>query len=189
MLQRYVYLAASIFNMINCYEYIVVPAIPTSNYHEIVDVINQAYKRVPFLTNRITMQELTKIIESKTQYLYLCTHNNKICGTILLDVSHEKAELHCFAVHPDYQAKGVGKKLLNHLEQQAALLNFEEIYLQVIPFLQEELVKYYIKNGYKFTGDFHTFDQDKLQRYIKKEYWNKVNQPVMYKKIKPLYNQ
>ncbi|MCL6234812.1 GNAT family N-acetyltransferase [Acinetobacter sp. ANC 5579] len=63
-------------------------------------------------------------------------------------------EIGHFAIHPNEQAQGFGKKLLQFAEHQAMLIepNVEEFVMYVID-QRLELIKYYQRRGYKLTNE------------------------------------
>src|SRR3989337_3563067 len=118
LLLGFVYAAAPVFACDNKADITIMRVQKHHNIKEIADVINQAFKKMPFLKDeRVTLQELEKIIEDTNKRLYVCVDGKRICGTIALDVSGENVEMQLFAIHPDYQGKNIGSLLMQHVEQ------------------------------------------------------------------------
>lgn len=62
--------------------------------------------------------------------------------------STEQGQLRSMAVHPDYQGKGLGKKLIQELERIAKSKGMKELILDA----RENAVAFYKANGYVITG-------------------------------------
>ncbi len=150
-----------------------------NNYpvEEIASVINSAYSKVPYLKKeRITPEEVEKIICDKQKRLYLCiSKTNNVAGTILLDfdqnnfAQNNAAELGLFSLSPTYQGKNIGSLFLKCVEQEA-FSKVTKIYLNVIPFSQEKLLSFYKKNGYAPTGEKTAILDEQKAKYFKPEY-------------------
>lgn len=152
---------------------------------QILDVINMAYRKVPFIKeccDRIDLNELESIIQSDNKQLHCCMIEGVICGVVLLDLSKTFLEMRLFAVHPNYQGQGIGKVIMDYVEHRAKCLK-KDIYIHVIPVCQESLLSYYIKNGYKFTGEFEVLDSDTVYKVIKPEYRDKMITLILKKQI------
>lgn len=59
--------------------------------------------------------------------------------------------LRLFAVHPDYRSKGIGKKILEHFEDQCFLFS-PKLFLAVSDF-NKKAQKFYTLNGYSKVGE------------------------------------
>ena len=153
--------------------------------HEVADVINQAYRPVPFIkdgVDRVDLKDLEEVLADSNKILFICLHEGKVCGTVVLDYSSKNLEMSILAVHPTLQGKGIGNMLIEYVEQKCMTAG-KDLYLNVIPVAQEALVVFYIKNGFKFTGDYYSFDKAILDRYIKPEYSKNIFYVGMIKKL------
>jgi GNAT superfamily N-acetyltransferase len=80
------------------------------------------------------------------------TVNNRIvCMGALKKKSETMAEIKRMRVHPDYQRKGFGQKILNNLEEKARQLGYTELCLDTTT-KQVPAQKLYKKNGYHQTS-------------------------------------
>ncbi|QOW49594.1 MULTISPECIES: N-acetyltransferase [unclassified Acinetobacter] len=105
--------------------------------------------------NRINVSQLSQLLQKKGF--------SSICDGIGTRADHGvywysnkggSCEIGHFAIHPDKQAQGFGKKLLQFAEQQAMLMepNVEEFVMYVID-RRLELIKYYQRRGYNITDE------------------------------------
>lgn len=62
-------------------------------------------------------------------------------------------------VEPTMQGSGIGKKLLEHVENLAKDLKMSHIRMSVIH-LRKELIAYYERRGYRATGKFEPFPEN-----------------------------
>lgn len=65
--------------------------------------------------------------------------------------SAAEAQIRFMAVHPDYQGRGYGKKLLKYLEEKACLAGAQYLTLQA----RENAVKFYLSCGYQILEKTH----------------------------------
>jgi GNAT superfamily N-acetyltransferase len=163
-------------------------ALQGPHLEKIVDMVNRAYKKVPYVKddrNRVTLEELDLMLQQDMRvYYYEDQANNHICGAIALEITDQKVEIGMVSVDPEYQGQNIGSLLLKHVEDVARIeLKQKDIHLNVVPFLQEKLVVFYIRNGFKFTGESEKFSPQDLERYMKAEYWNQLLMLVMCKPL------
>ena len=69
----------------------------------------------------------------------------------LKKLDEKRAEIKRLRVHPDFQKRGYGQKLLTQLEQRAAELGFNHIYLDALT-SQEGAKVMFLNNGYEPKG-------------------------------------
>ena len=84
-----------------------------------------------------------------------------IAGCVNLQQHSDKVYLGMFAVSPQLQGGGVGKKLLHAAEEFARQKNCTAIYMTVIS-VREELINWYKRHGYADTGETRPFEEDGL---------------------------
>lgn len=129
----------------------------------LVPLINEAYRPDPdatkakvwtheghmFIGPRTDEAEMTSIISSssKKQLVLIDPISDSIVGTIKIELYDTYAGLGMFAVHPDSQGMGAGKRLLEAAEQFAKEQNCAYIEMDVIK-ARTELVDFYLRRGY-----------------------------------------
>src|ERR1044071_8315485 len=90
-------------------------------------------------------RSLSEVYENLQQF-FVATHGNKVVGCCALYVTwNGLAEVKALAVHPDYQGRGLGKKLLKTVVQEAKKIGVETLFTLTI---REGLFKKY---GFKRT--------------------------------------
>lgn len=79
-----------------------------------------------------------------------------IIGTVYLEVKEDKLYLGMFSVSPALQNGGVGRALIEEAEVIAKQLSLHTISMTVIR-SRKELVSWYERRGYVFTGEIQPF--------------------------------
>lgn len=74
-----------------------------------------------------------------------------VCIGALRKKSETTGEIKRMRVHPDFQRKGIGQKILDKLEGKAHQLGYKELYLDTTT-IQIAAQKFYEKNGYRQVG-------------------------------------
>lgn len=149
------------------------PLNETDCIEELTSLLHLSYKNLAFqglkyLASHQPSSVTKQRIEKGT--CYVAKHNHKIIGTITyyspsnckgceLYDKPAVASYGQFAVHPDFQKKGIGKALIEIAENLAKKDNAEEIAIDTAESAYE-LIKFYTSLGYKPAG--HTR-------------WNEVN--------------
>jgi ribosomal protein S18 acetylase RimI-like enzyme len=82
--------------------------------------------------------------------------DGKIIGTVYLEVKGGKLYLGMFSVSPTLQNGGVGRALIEEAEVIAKQLGLHTISMTVIR-SRKELVSWYERRGYTFTGEIQPF--------------------------------
>ncbi|ATD31584.1 GNAT family N-acetyltransferase [Macrococcoides bohemicum] len=98
----------------------------------------------------------------------ICVENNQVIGLLDIEIknaycSYDKyrksAMIETIAVHPDYQSKGIGQKLLEVAEERLKLEGID--YLEVWTREDDSSNQWYIKNGFsQFNSYFHVFTSE-----------------------------
>ena len=83
----------------------------------------------------------------------------EIIACVNLQKHINKIYLGMFAVSPQLQGGGVGKKILYAAEEFAAQQNCSSIYMTVIS-VRTELINWYKRHGYVDTGEKKSFEED-----------------------------
>jgi len=84
-----------------------------------------------------------------------------IIGCVNLQQHGKKLYLGMFSVSPELQGGGIGRQLLQAAEEYAFSLHCTAIYMSVIS-VRQELIDWYIRNGYRDTGEKKAFPEDGL---------------------------
>ncbi len=92
-------------------------------------------------------------------FLKFISNENKIAGCVNLQQHNNKIYLGMFGVLPLQQGGGVGKHLLAAAEEYARHCNCNIIYMAVIS-VRTELINWYMRHGYKDTGQRKPFVED-----------------------------
>ena len=100
---------------------------------------------------RITVDELAKLIQNKENTVLKFNNNEDIIGCVLLVNKGNKLYLGMLTVSPKLQNSGIGKQLLKEAEVHALSLGLSKIIMTVIS-IREELIDWYKRQGYIDTG-------------------------------------
>ena len=93
----------------------------------------------------------------------LCADDGKVLACLQLEREGTEAYLGQFAVSPDHQAAGLGRRLLAAAEQHAATLwHCLSIRMTVLE-QRPELLAWYARRGYLPTGDTVAFPYDDIR--------------------------
>jgi ribosomal protein S18 acetylase RimI-like enzyme len=93
---------------------------------------------------------------------------NDIIGCVYLEKQDSQIYLGLLCVQPDSQASGIGRELLRAAEEYAFTQHCRKIVMTVIS-IRDELIAWYKRRGYTFTGEIKPFPVDSL---------NTPNQPL-----------
>lgn len=84
---------------------------------------------------------------------------NDIIGCVNLQQHGNRIYLGMFAVSPQLQGGGIGKKLLQAAEEYSREAGASSIFMTVIS-VRTELVDWYKRHGYADTGERRSFEED-----------------------------
>lgn len=114
------------------------------------------------------LHEFYKNYHPEKERVWICEHNNKIIGSLLLmDRGNDTAQLRYYIIEPEYRGIGLGKKLMDLFMQFLKEKNYKYCYLWTTNEL-ETAAALYIKNGFTLTEEKETTDFGKKvieQRY------------------------
>lgn len=137
-----------------------------NNIQEICDLINLSYREKIGWTNeselvngkRTHIDELLSLILDNNSYLLVMKNIRKIISCICLQIKPDNTiYIGLFAVHPEYQNKGIGKNMLCLSENYGiSKLGARKFEMMVISD-RKELLSYYKRRGYKRTGNIEKF--------------------------------
>lgn len=114
-----------------------------------------------YIHTELTENKIIEIIENKT--VYVCCEEDCIFGYMVLGPEEgNKIEIETLYVLPKFQRKGIGKLLLEH-----ALRSQSKIYWVSAWDLNHKAIRFYMKNGFKETGEIY-FDLygDKIRNVV-----------------------
>jgi ribosomal protein S18 acetylase RimI-like enzyme len=105
---------------------------------------------------RIDEAALRDLLENPDTVILKYVEDGKIIGCV--ELRHEKGKLYLgmLSVSPTAQAQGIGKKLLAAAEAHALKKNIQTIFMTVIS-VRKELIDWYVRHGYKLTGERKPF--------------------------------
>jgi N-acetylglutamate synthase-like GNAT family acetyltransferase len=87
-------------------------------------------------------------------------HDNTKKAMIVATVNPEQEDdimhLNMLAIHPELQSYGIGKYMINRVEENTKACGLSKVVLTVIS-IRSELVSYYERRGYRMNGNKHRF--------------------------------
>lgn len=109
---------------------------------------------------RTDSEELIAIINKKDSVILKTVDaNNEIIGCVNLQKENKNLYLGMLSVKPNLQGSGTGKLLLKESENFAKKNDCNRIFMTVIS-VRSELIDWYLRNGYKPTGEKKPFPDD-----------------------------
>jgi ribosomal protein S18 acetylase RimI-like enzyme len=105
---------------------------------------------------RIDEGALKVLIQTESTTVLMFEEDQELLGCVELRKEGNKLYLGMLSVNPNTQGKGVGKKLLVAAEDHAKSLKCNTITMNVIDGRQE-LIDWYVRHGYKLTGERKPF--------------------------------
>lgn len=114
-----------------------------------------------FQGDKLSTQHFRYLLTKANSHIWVYRHYHQIIAAaiILLRKNSAKARLYSFAVHPDYQGKGIAAALLTRVEQDSAKNNYHAIILEV---REDNLaaIRFYQKHGYQAFGRYSSYYED-----------------------------
>ena len=106
---------------------------------------------------RTTSEDLLSLLADDHTLLLLCKQDEAVLASLALLRQQQQVEMSLFAVSPQHQAMGIGKRLLQHAEQ-TAIQNWSatRAVMSVIS-CRHELIAFYQRRGYRLTGEQKPF--------------------------------
>jgi len=96
------------------------------------------------------LQNIEEVYLKNGEFLVLEDEGKIIAMGAIRKISDDVVELKRMRVHPKFQRKGIGQKMLISLENRARELGFKKIVLNTTE-KQKQAVALYLKNGYRET--------------------------------------
>ena len=161
---------------------------------ELADLVNSAYRgeyseqgwttEASLLGGQRTdSKKLVEMMTTPQNQIEIAFNDDsqKIIGSVhLIQELPDTLYFGMLTVDPKLQALGLGKKMLEHLENIARGYQFKRIRFTVIP-TRNELIAFYERRGYKATGKFEPFPENdpkfglpKVTGLILKEFEKKI---------------
>ncbi len=127
---------------------------------EINDLINLSYRGQEGWTketeivsgNRSTRHETIDYLNDPNAHLLIVREEEQIISCICVEIKNEGTYIGYFAVHPDHQDRGLGKKVLKRAEEFSKFKLKVSKLIMVVVSQRTELIEYYERRGYKRTG-------------------------------------
>jgi len=116
---------------------------------------------------RTDEKDIEELIRNENSWILKYTKDNKIVANVNLQKQGDALYLGMFSVDPEMQGQGIGKKILLAAVEFAKERGCAKITMSVIS-LRQELIAWYIKNGYAKTGQEKPFPTE-----------NKFGKPVV----------
>jgi len=88
-----------------------------------------------------------------------CEESDHLIGCVYLEIQKEKLYLGMLTTNPDFQGKGIGKKLLLAAEKHAMDNSCHTITMNVLTG-RKELIDWYVRHGYHLTEEKKPFAFD-----------------------------
>jgi len=101
---------------------------------------------------RTNFDFLSELISKSDSTIIIGIRNNSLVGCIHLEKEGRECHLGLFAVHPNFQGQGIGKKLLVFAEQFAQKQYHPENFVMTVLSARQELIEFYLRRGYRRTG-------------------------------------
>lgn len=108
---------------------------------------------------RTTGEMLSDVMRQPGSVILVYRQANQIAGCVNLQQHRNRIYLGMFAVSPQLQGGGIGKKILQAAEEYAWHVNAGSIYMSVIT-VRTELIDWYKRHGYVDTGERKPFTED-----------------------------
>jgi ribosomal protein S18 acetylase RimI-like enzyme len=105
---------------------------------------------------RIDETAMRDLIEKPGTVILTYREVGELLGCVELRLQDGKLYLGMLSVKPNTQGKGIGKKLMHAAEDYARQQNITTIFMTVIS-VRQELIDWYIRHGYKLTGERKPF--------------------------------
>ena len=94
--------------------------------------------------------------------------NNSIIGVCVIHKIYDEAEIRYLSVHPSYQKKGLGKKLINQIIKECKNENIKRIFLEV-SIKNKQALNFYKNSGFKTIDIRKNYYKDGSDALIKEK--------------------
>jgi ribosomal protein S18 acetylase RimI-like enzyme len=114
---------------------------------------------------RVTEAELSIQMENANIWFFKYLEGTEIQGSVCLERKESYLYLGMLTVNPELQNSGIGAKLLKNAEEFAIYLGLNSIRMTVIS-VREELIAFYLRKGYTFTGEKIPFPGNETLEFL-----------------------
>ena len=94
--------------------------------------------------------------------------NNSIIGVCVIHKIYDEAEIRYLSVHPSYQKRGLGKKLINQIIKECKNENIKRIFLEV-SIKNKQALRFYKNSGFKTIDIRKNYYKDGSDALIKEK--------------------
>lgn len=105
---------------------------------------------------RIDAEALRDLIARPGTVILMYKEDSELLGCVELRKEATRLYLGMLSVRPATQGRGVGKALLKAAEDHARTVGCKTIFMTVIS-VREELINWYLRHGYRLTGERKPF--------------------------------
>ncbi len=127
---------------------------------------------------------ILEMLQHPNSTIMKCEVSNNLVGCVYLEIQNKKLYLGMLTTNPEWQGKGVGKKLLFAAEEHALKNGCNCITMNVLTG-RKELIDWYLRHGYHLTNQKKPFAFDH-PRYGKPKV--QLEFVVIEKNIVPIQN-
>lgn len=137
----------------------------------IVELLNMAYRgdasrkgwttEADLIAGEVRADEaaVRETMQAAGSVFLVFEQEDQLQGCMNLQKHGMKLYLGMFAVNPDLQGSGIGKKLLQQADTHAREQGCTSVYMKVIS-IRTELIQWYQRHGYQDTGERIAFQED-----------------------------
>ncbi|AXK49408.1 GNAT family N-acetyltransferase [Aliarcobacter trophiarum LMG 25534] len=152
----------------------------TKDKEEVVKIINEAYRgelkgnawtgEAHLLSGiRIDIDMLNEYLKEKNTKTFIAKNNNQVVATIQAKLEDNTIYIGLFAVDPNIQASGVGRRLLEFTELETSKIWKIKSFVMEVISSRTELRDYYIRRGYQNTNSYIEFPRSEKWSSNKQE--------------------
>jgi ribosomal protein S18 acetylase RimI-like enzyme len=107
---------------------------------------------------RTSEEDLSTLLSKKNTLFFVAKNQNqKVIGTLLLEIKDKSLHMGMLSVQPSLQGNGLGKMLFSKAVETGKLLHLKNILIQVVH-VRTELIAWYEKLGFIPTGNISPFE-------------------------------
>lgn len=107
--------------------------------------------------NRTDYAEIETAFLDTDAYFLIIQTEQRLVASIYIKKTEDSIYIGYFAIHPDFQGKGLGKAILKHAEADALKRFKAQRFTMYVVSQREELIAFYERRGYRRTGRVEPF--------------------------------